>query len=78
MKQRIGKRTTTARVYAIGRGPGDAPAYEYTHLVPHRMMRLQRYYDKYCTDQMLEHDPRLTARMVAVLGRKPRAGRKRR
>lgn len=78
MKRRIAKRVTTARYYRLPRGPGDEPDAEYTFLLPHRLIRAQLYYDKYDTSQWLEHDPNLTPRMVAVLRRKPRAGRRRR
>lgn len=50
----------------------------YPLLVPRRWDRLRRYYDKYDASQDVEHSPRLSARMVAVLSRKPRAGRRRR
>lgn len=67
----------TTRVYRVPRGPGDEPDYEYTHLLPHQLIRLQLHYGKYDTSQRMEHDPALRPRMVAVLGRKPRAGRRR-
>lgn len=76
MKQRIAKRMVSTRYYRVPRGPGDEPDGEYTHLLPHQLIRLQRYYDKYDTSQWLEHDN--LGRRAVVARRKPRAGRRRR
>lgn len=78
MKRSIAKRTVTVRTHQHVPGIGMEVTDVRTILAPHSWKRLDDYYCKYDTSQHMEHDPRLTARMVVVLGRKPRAGRKRR
>ena len=73
MKRRIAKRWI--RVRTVRRG-GQVVSTRWI-LAPHKWKRYHEFYDKYCTAQAMEHDPRLTSRMVAVLRRKPRAGRRR-
>lgn len=77
MNWRRGKRMTTARFFSTPEKLGGEPDAEYAYLVPKRLERLARLYDKRDLSQCFEHDPVLKSRMVAVLRRKPRAGRRR-
>lgn len=78
MNRRTAKRTVRVRTIRRGSDPRTAEVSVRVILAPHKWKRLREYYDRYDTSQVFEHDPRLSARMVAVLGRKPRSGRRRR
>lgn len=73
MKRRIAKRWIRVRTVYVD----DRPVSTRWLLAPHKWKRYREFYDKYCTVQAFEHDPRLSPRMVAVLRRKPRGGRRR-
>lgn len=76
MKRRRAKRITPVRVRIFT--PEGREIYRTDlYVVPHKWKRIRDYYDTHDTSQAFEHDPRLSLRMVAVLGRKPRAGRRR-
>lgn len=76
VKQRVAKRMTMVSAFRVARDIPHVPLYTRPFLIPHRLIRLQIFYDKYDTSQWLEHEN--LGRRAVVARRKPRAGRKRR